>query len=85
MHVTSASAKLIVIRREHKSFLSEELKQSIDRVICDMHFKDFDRPLDNWRDLRRDVQQRRQWQQQKQQIQTKLIVESQQARGVAGK
>lgn len=33
--VMSATAKLIVIRREDKTFLNESLKQSIDRVILD--------------------------------------------------
>lgn len=33
--VTSATAKVIVIKKEDKSFLNEALKQSIDRVILD--------------------------------------------------
>ena len=49
--VVSAVAKLIVIRREDKTFLNEMLKQSIDRVILEQEFKDFDRPLNNNKDL----------------------------------
>ena len=33
--VTSATAKVIVIKKEDKTFLNEALKQSIDRVILD--------------------------------------------------
>jgi hypothetical protein len=33
--VTSATAKLIVIKKEDKTFLNEALKQSIDKVILD--------------------------------------------------
>ena len=45
---TSATVKVIVIRKEDKSFLSETLKQSIDRAILVQDFKDFDRPLPNF-------------------------------------
>ena len=36
--VTSATAKLIIIKKEDKTFLNEALKQSIDRVIIDENF-----------------------------------------------
>jgi hypothetical protein len=45
IQVTSATAKLVVIRREDKTFLNEALKQSIDKIILDQDFKDADRPL----------------------------------------
>jgi hypothetical protein len=45
--VTSATAKLIIIKKEDKTFLNEALKQSIDRVIIDENFQDHDRPLKN--------------------------------------
>lgn len=43
--ITSAIAKLIIIKKEDKTFLNEALKQSIDKVIIDENFKDHDRPL----------------------------------------
>ena len=46
--VTTAIAKLIQIRKEDKSFLNEALKQSVDKVILDQNFIDFDRPLPNF-------------------------------------
>ncbi len=49
--VVSSSAKLIVIRREDKTFLNESLKESIDKVILEQDFKDFDRPLSNFKSL----------------------------------
>jgi predicted oxidoreductase (fatty acid repression mutant protein) len=45
----SATAKVIVIRREDKTFLNEALKQSIDKVILEQDFKDVDRPLNNFK------------------------------------
>ena len=48
IYVTSATAKLIVIRKEDKSFLNETLKQSIDKVVLDQNFRDCDRPLANF-------------------------------------
>ena len=36
--VTSSTAKLIVIKKEDKTFLNEALKQSIDKVIIDENF-----------------------------------------------
>jgi len=36
--VNSATAKLIIIKKEDKTFLNEALKQSIDRVIIDENF-----------------------------------------------
>lgn len=46
--MTTATAKLISIRKEDKSFLNEALKQSVDKVILDQNFNDFDRPLPNF-------------------------------------
>lgn len=57
----SATAKLIVIRREDKTFLNEALKQSIDRVILEQDFKDFDRPLNNFKEMQQSVEQTKQW------------------------
>lgn len=50
--VNSASAKLLVVKKEDKSFLEEGLKQSIDKAVLDMNFKDFDRPLINKREIK---------------------------------
>ena len=49
--VTSATAKLIVIKKEDKTFLNEALKQSVDRVIIEEHFQDHDRPLKNFKEI----------------------------------
>jgi len=43
--VTSATAKLIIIRKEDKTFLNEALKQEIDKAIIEENFMDHDRPL----------------------------------------
>lgn len=43
--VTSATAKLIIIRKEDKTFLNEALKQAIDKAIIEENFMDHDRPL----------------------------------------
>lgn len=61
IYVTSASAKLIVIKKEDKTFLNEALKQSIDKAIVDQDFRDFDRPLNNQRDCLRAVEQTKGW------------------------
>jgi hypothetical protein len=45
----SSTAKVIVIRREDKTFLNEALKEEIDRVILGSDFKDYDRPLSNFK------------------------------------
>lgn len=47
VYVTSATAKVLVIKREDKSFLNVALKESIDRLVMEMEFKDFDRPVKN--------------------------------------
>lgn len=49
--VTSSTAKLIIIKKEDKTFLNEALKQSIDRVIIEENFKDHDRPLKNFKEV----------------------------------
>ena len=59
--VMSATAKLIIIKREDKTFLNENLKQSIDRAILEQDFKDFDRPLDNFSEIKRAVQKEKEW------------------------
>jgi hypothetical protein len=61
IYVTSANAKLIVIRKEDKSFLNEALKQSIDKVVLDQNFRDCDRPLANFQELERSVEGMRGW------------------------
>jgi hypothetical protein len=48
---SSSTAKLIVIRKEDKSFLNEALKQAMDKVILDQNFKDYDRPLGNFKEI----------------------------------
>ncbi len=59
--VVSSSAKLIVIRREDKTFLNESLKESIDKVILEQDFQDFDRPLSNSKNLQHTVEQTKEW------------------------
>jgi hypothetical protein len=59
--VTSATAKVLVINREDKSFLSEPLKQSIDRAILEKDFIDFDRPLESFQKMEQVVQRTRVW------------------------
>lgn len=74
--VVSAVAKLIVIRREDKTFLNEMLKQSIDRVILEQDFKDFDRPLNNNKDLQLKVEKRRHWTQRKMKLEEETLREA---------
>jgi hypothetical protein len=59
--VTSATAKLIVIRKEDKTFLNEALKQSIDRVIIEQNFKDHDRPFPNFKLVQKSIEEARGW------------------------
>lgn len=49
--VTTHTAKLIVVRKEDKSFLNEALKQAVDKIILDMNFKDYDRPMANFEEV----------------------------------
>ena len=49
--VTSATAKLIVIKKEDKTFLNEALKQSVDKVIIEENFQDHDRTLRNFKEV----------------------------------
>lgn len=57
----SSTAKVIVIRREDKTFLNEALKEEIDRVILRSEFRDFDRPLSNFKQVQRAVEKNRSW------------------------
>lgn len=59
--VISAVAKLIVIKKEDKTFLNEALKQSIDKVIIEENFKDHDRPLPNFKEVQNAVETERGW------------------------
>lgn len=72
----SATAKLIVIRREDKTFLNEALKQSIDRVILEQDFKDFDRPLNNFKEVQHSVVQAKQWITKKKRIEGVMLREA---------
>lgn len=49
--VTTHTAKLIIVRKENKSFLNEALKQAIDKMILDTNFKDHDRPMANFEEI----------------------------------
>lgn len=70
IYVNSATAKLIVIMKEDKTFLNEALKQSIDRVILDQNFKDCDRPLGNFKEVQKSVERTRGWLQFKKKTET---------------
>jgi len=72
----SATAKLIVIRREDKTFLNAALKQSIDRVILEQDFKDFDRPLNNFKEVQHSVVQAKQWITKKKRIEGVMLREA---------
>ena len=74
--VMSATAKLIIIKREDKTFLNENLKQSIDRAILEQDFKDFDRPLDNFAEIRRAVQKEREWTRVKKRTEEQMLSEA---------
>lgn len=77
IQVMSATAKLIVIRREDKTFLNEALKQSIDRVILEQDFKDFDRPLNNQKEVNNAVMKERQWIRDKKRTECMILREAQ--------
>ena len=59
--VTSSTAKLIIIKKEDKTFLNEALKQSIDRVIMEENFKDHDRPLKNFKEIQKTLEEAKGW------------------------
>ena len=59
--VTSSTAKLIVIKKEDKTFLNEALKQSIDKVIIDENFQDHDRPLKNFKEVQKALEEAKSW------------------------
>jgi len=42
----TSSVKVMVVRREDKSFLNETLKNIIDRKLIEKKFRDADRPFD---------------------------------------
>jgi hypothetical protein len=65
-----------VIRREDKTFLNEALKQSIDRVILEQDFKDFDRPLNNFKEVQHSVVQAKQWITKKKRIEGVMLREA---------
>jgi len=49
--VTSATAKLLVIKKEDKGLLNEYLRVCLDRVILETNFADLDRPERNHVDV----------------------------------
>lgn len=65
-----------MIRREDKTFLNEALKQSIDRVILEQDFKDFDRPLNNFKEVQHSVVQAKQWITKKKRIEGVMLREA---------
>ena len=64
--VASATCKVIVIRREDKSFLNVALKESIDRMVMAMRFKDYDRPYKNSTEVKHSILEHKSWIQNKQ-------------------
>jgi hypothetical protein len=59
--VISATAKVITIRKENKSFLDEALKHAIDKEIIDRDFFDFDRPLPSFKAVKKSEARNRGW------------------------
>ncbi len=71
--VTTHTAKLIIVRKEDKSFLNEALKQAVDKVILDTNFKDHDRPMANFEEIQSHVAKERGWIEYKEQFQDDLL------------
>ena len=59
--VDSTTAKLLVIRKEDKGFLSEELKFAIDQAVLAENFQDFDRPEKTPTEVQTAVDRTRGW------------------------
>jgi len=59
--VDSTTAKLLVIRKEDKGFLSEELKFAIDQAVLAENFQDFDRPEKTPAEVQTAVDRTRGW------------------------
>ena len=74
--VTSATAKLIVIKKEDKTFLNEALKQSVDKVIIEENFQDHDRPLRNFKEVQDTLHRARSWITQKKRLEETFLKEA---------
>ncbi len=59
--VTSATAKLILIKKEDKGLFNEYLRVCLDRAILETNFSDLDRPESNHKDVQTAVQKSRGW------------------------
>lgn len=42
---TTEKAKVLVVRRHDKKFLSEDVKFNMDQLLLQKDFQDFDRPM----------------------------------------
>ena len=74
--VNSTTAKLLVIRKQDKNFLSEELKFAIDQAILSENFSDFDRPEKTHMEVQTAVDETRGWDQWKDQLIDTFLTES---------
>ena len=74
--VDSTTAKLLVIRKEDKNFLSEELKFAIDQSILAEDFHDFDRPEKTHMEVKTAVERIRGWDQWKDKLIDAVLTEA---------
>jgi len=72
---SSASVKLMIIKREDKNFLSETLKTFIDKKIIDTAFEDLDRPFAKHADLEAAVESDTAWRKYKEEIEENMLKE----------
>ena len=57
--VSSATAKFLVVRKEDKNFLDAYLKQCISLAVLNTDFYDYDRPLQTFEAVQKEVARKR--------------------------
>lgn len=73
--VTSATAKFLVVRKEHKAFLDAYLKVCIDKAVLEEDFFDYDRPLPTFEDVQLVVARNQKYRNWKHYYQDMILIE----------